>query len=84
LVSLSPLALAFIAGYGSDLFFVALDKIVQAFTSSSGAAGRTVTQVTSGGITTTSSQSSETRVASTKAATDQAITDLGAEIPKAA
>jgi hypothetical protein len=31
LVSLSPLALAFIAGYGSDLFFVALDKIVQAF-----------------------------------------------------
>jgi len=31
LVSLSPLALAFVAGYGSDLFFVALDKIVQAF-----------------------------------------------------
>jgi hypothetical protein len=31
LVSLSPLALAFIAGYGSDLFFVALDRIVQAF-----------------------------------------------------
>ena len=31
LVSLSPLALAFVAGYGSDLFFVALDKIVLAF-----------------------------------------------------
>ena len=32
LISLSPLALAFIAGYGSDLFFAALDKIVHAFT----------------------------------------------------
>jgi hypothetical protein len=32
LTSLPPLALAFIAGYGSDLFFAALDKIVQAFT----------------------------------------------------
>ncbi|MEA2990545.1 MAG: hypothetical protein QOG83_3256 [Alphaproteobacteria bacterium] len=42
LVSLSPLALAFIAGYGSDLFFVALDKVVQAFTPAPGAAGKAV------------------------------------------
>jgi hypothetical protein len=41
LVSLSPLALAFVAGYGSDLFFVALDKVVQAFTPASTAPGRT-------------------------------------------
>src|SRR3954466_15814246 len=39
LVTLSPVALAFIAGYGSDLFFVFLDKIVQAFGGGSGSAG---------------------------------------------
>jgi hypothetical protein len=41
LVSLSPLALAFVAGYGSDLFFVALDKVVQAFTPAIPAPSRT-------------------------------------------
>lgn len=30
--NLSPLALAFVAGYGSDLLFAALDRIVNAFT----------------------------------------------------
>jgi hypothetical protein len=34
--SLSPLALAFVAGYGSDLLFAVLDRIVQAFTTPQG------------------------------------------------
>jgi hypothetical protein len=63
LVSLSPLALAFVAGYGSDLFFVALDKIVQAFAPSSGVVSRTTTEITSGGITQTTSRVEEARVA---------------------
>ena len=62
LISLSPLALAFIAGYGSDLFFVALDKIVQAFNPSSGSASKTIREVSSGGITTTTMRSSEAHV----------------------
>lgn len=63
LTSLSPLALAFIAGYGSDLFFVALDRIVQAFVPSGGSATRTVREVTVGGLTTTTVRSAETHVA---------------------
>jgi hypothetical protein len=51
LTSLSPLALAFIAGYGSDLFFVFLDKIVNTFAPTSGAATATRTETTTGGIT---------------------------------
>ncbi len=35
--SLSPFALAFVAGYGSDLVFAAMDRIVAAFTTSPGA-----------------------------------------------
>jgi hypothetical protein len=53
LVSLSPLALAFVAGYGSDLFFAALDKIVQAFTPAPTSSSTTVRESTAGGITTT-------------------------------
>jgi len=52
LTSLSPLALAFVAGYGSDLFFVFLDKIVQAFAPAGGATTMTTTETTTGGITT--------------------------------
>jgi hypothetical protein len=63
LVSLSPLALAFVAGYGSELFFVALDKLVQAFTPSSSAGGRIVQEQRSGGIITTKTQAHEARVA---------------------
>jgi hypothetical protein len=51
LLSLSPLALAFIAGYASELFFVALDRLVQAFAPSQGAAVSSVRETTSGGIT---------------------------------
>jgi hypothetical protein len=51
LVSLSPLALAFVAGYGSDLFFVALDKIVQAFAPTPGSGATTVKESTVGGMT---------------------------------
>lgn len=39
LANLSPLALAFVAGYASDLLFAALDRIVQAFSGSSDATG---------------------------------------------
>lgn len=52
LTSLSPLALAFVAGYGSDLFFLCLDKIVQAFTPAGGANTMTTTATTTGGMTT--------------------------------
>jgi hypothetical protein len=53
LVSLSPLALAFVAGYGSDLFFAALDKIVQAFVPAPTSSSTIVKESTTGGITTT-------------------------------
>jgi hypothetical protein len=51
LTSLSPLALAFVAGYGSDLFFLCLDKIVQAFAPVGGAPTMTPLDTTSGGLT---------------------------------
>jgi hypothetical protein len=63
LVSLSPLALAFVAGYGSDLFFVALDKIVQAFAPTPGSGATTVKESTVGGITTTTVESRAATVA---------------------
>jgi hypothetical protein len=63
LVSLSPLALAFVAGYGSDLFFAALDKLVQAFAPAPTTGERTVTETTSGGITSREEESREIRVA---------------------
>ncbi|HEX8663774.1 MAG TPA: hypothetical protein VF744_07060 [Beijerinckiaceae bacterium] len=53
LVSLSPFALAFVAGYGSELFFVLLDRIVQAFAPAAGTASTTVHATTAGGITAT-------------------------------
>jgi hypothetical protein len=63
LVSLSPLALAFVAGYGSDLFFVALDKIVQAFTSAPASSTTVVKESTAGGIKTTTIESKAATVA---------------------
>jgi hypothetical protein len=63
LLSLSPLALAFIAGYGSELFFVALDRLVQAFAPSQGSASRTVQETTIGGITATKTTTVEKVVA---------------------
>jgi hypothetical protein len=63
LVSLSPLALAFVAGYGSELFFVALDRLVQAFAPSQGAASTTVRETTAGGITATETTTVEKVVA---------------------
>jgi hypothetical protein len=63
LVSLSPLALAFVAGYGSDLFFAALDKIVQAFAPSNATSRSTVTESTTGGITARKEERKEIRVA---------------------
>ena len=52
LTSLSPLALAFVAGYGSDLFFLGLDKVVNAFAPAGGVTTMTTTETTTGGITT--------------------------------
>ena len=63
LVSLSPLALAFVAGYGSDLFFVALDKIVQAFAPAPAASSTIVKESTAGGITTTTVEGKAATVA---------------------
>jgi hypothetical protein len=63
LVSLSPLALAFVAGYGSDLFFVALDKIVQAFAPAPASSSTTVRESTAGGITTTTIEGKAATVA---------------------
>ncbi|MDO8876296.1 MAG: hypothetical protein Q8M24_14975 [Pseudolabrys sp.] len=66
LVTLSPVALAFIAGYGSELFFVFLDKIVQAF-GGGNSATTSIREVTTGAITTTSFQHREAHVAGTAA-----------------
>src|SRR5262249_32659093 len=63
LTSLSPLALAFVAGYGSDLFFLCLDKIVQAFTPAGGANTMITTATTTGGITTVQKSEVVARVA---------------------
>jgi|RhiMetdeSRZDD1v2_1073273.scaffolds.fasta_scaffold114644_2 hypothetical protein len=63
MASLSPLALAFVAGYGSELFFVFLDKLVNAFAPAGGADTRTTTETTTGGITTTQSSEVAARVA---------------------
>lgn len=63
LVSLSPLALAFIAGYGSDLFFVALDRIVQAFAPTPSSSNTVVRESTAGGITTTTIEGKAATVA---------------------
>jgi hypothetical protein len=52
LTSLSPLALAFVAGYGSDLFFLCLDKVVQAFAPAGSANTMTTAAITVSGITT--------------------------------
>jgi hypothetical protein len=66
LVSLSPLALAFVAGYSSDLFFVALDKIVQAFAPAPASSSTIVRESTSGGITTTTIEGKDAAVAGRK------------------
>lgn len=63
LTTLSPLALAFVAGYGSDLLFTALDKIVATFSSPTGASASTVTTTTAGGITTRTVEKREAHVA---------------------
>jgi hypothetical protein len=63
LVSLSPLALAFVAGYGSDLFFVALDKIVQAFAPAPASSSTIVKESTAGGIATTTFEGKAATVA---------------------
>jgi hypothetical protein len=61
--SLSPFALAFVAGYGNELFFVFLDKVVHAFVPVGGADTRTTTQTTAGSITTTHRSAVAARVA---------------------
>jgi hypothetical protein len=68
LASLSPLALAFVAGYGCELFFVLLDRIVQAFAPAPGVASTTVHATTAGGITATETTTIQKVVASAEAA----------------
>jgi hypothetical protein len=63
LTSLSPLALAFIAGYGSDMFFVFLDKAVNTFTPAGNAAATPRFEATMGSVTPTQTQEVAGRVA---------------------
>jgi hypothetical protein len=63
LTSLSPLALAFIAGYGSDMFFVFLDKAVNTFTPAGSAAATTPIEATMGRVTPTQTKDVALRVA---------------------
>lgn len=63
LVALSPLALAFAAGYASDLLFTALDKVVAAFSPMPSSAERVTEQRTLGGMTVTTETQREARVA---------------------
>ena len=64
LVALSPLALAFVAGYGSDLLFTALDKVVAAFSPLPASQAVQKTETTFGGMTVTTETQREARVAS--------------------
>jgi hypothetical protein len=61
--SLSPVALAFAAGFGSDLLFATLDKIVGAFTPMPTSRTAERTESTVGGVTMTTATRRETHVA---------------------
>ncbi len=61
--SLSPVALAFAAGFGSDLLFATLDKIVGAFTPAPASRTAVQTESTVGGVTMTTTMQRETHVA---------------------
>lgn len=63
LVALSPLALAFVAGYASDLLFTALDKVVAAFSPLPASQASSKTETTYGGMTVTTETQREARVA---------------------
>ena len=63
LVALSPLALAFAAGYASDLLFAALDKVVAAFSPLPSSQTSLRTEATFGGMTVTTEMQREARVA---------------------
>jgi hypothetical protein len=63
LVALSPLALAFVAGYASDLLFTALDKVVAAFSPLPSSQSSLRTEATFGGMTVTTETQREARVA---------------------
>lgn len=64
LVALSPLALAFAAGYASDLLFTALDKVVAAFSPLPSSQTSVKTETTYGGMTVMTETQREARVAS--------------------
>ena len=61
--SLSPVALAFAAGFGSDLLFATLDKIVGAFTPTPTSRTAERTDSTAGGVTMTTVTQRETHIA---------------------
>jgi hypothetical protein len=85
LIALSPLALAFAAGYASDLLFTALDKVVAAFSPLSSQQASVKTETTYGGMTVTTEMQREARVAGGAAAapaTPEAEAAPGAEPPK--
>lgn len=61
--ALSPLALAFVAGYGTDLLFALLDRVVQAFVPARGSQVSTRVETTVDGMTLTRQMEQETHVA---------------------
>jgi hypothetical protein len=62
------LAPAFVAGRGSELFFVALDKIVRAFSGGRGASNVIVRETRSGGGVTTAIEGKVTTVSNSRSA----------------
>lgn len=89
LIALSPLALAFAAGYASDLLFTALDKVVAAFSPLPASQASVRTEATFGGMTVTTETQREARVASGSIATavlpsPDAKPDAGAAKPSEA
>jgi hypothetical protein len=83
IANLSPLALAFVAGYGSDLLFALLDRIVGAFVTRRDEADATTVEERVGGLERVTEVRTETHVAGDLPAADEAAVPPG-RAPEAA
>lgn len=72
IANLSPLALAFVAGYGSDLLFALLDRIVGAFVTKRDETDATMVEERVGGLERVTEVRTETHVARDAAVADEA------------
>lgn len=81
--SLPPLAMAFAAGFGSDLLFATLDKIVGAFAPAPASRTAVRTETTVGGVTMTTQVQRETHVTGTSADAGSPSTPAAATGPVA-